>query len=81
MHQSSAEQRVTATPNISQDLRTCDEFSGFRTISRGLRPREIVQLRKSYQFSETVLQTQSSEALSILGLAIQNRQSKIQNWY
>jgi len=31
-----------------QDLRSCDEFSGFQTISRGLRPREIVQLRKSY---------------------------------
>ncbi len=30
-----------------QDLRTCDEFSGFRTISRGRSPREIVQLRKS----------------------------------
>ncbi len=33
----------------------------------------------SYQFSETVLQIQSPEALQILGLAIQNRQSKIQN--
>ncbi|MFQ3618109.1 MAG: hypothetical protein SNJ50_15550 [Cyanobacteriota bacterium] len=31
-----------------QDLRTCDEFFGFRTISRGLHPREIVQLRKPY---------------------------------
>jgi len=30
-----------------QNLRTCDEFSGFRTISRGRSPREIVQLRKS----------------------------------
>ncbi len=30
-----------------QDLRTCDEYSGFRTISRGRSPREIVQLRKS----------------------------------
>ncbi len=30
-----------------QDLRSRDEFSGFRTISRGRSPREIVQLRKS----------------------------------
>jgi hypothetical protein len=33
---------------ITQDLRTCGELSGFRAISRGLRPQEIVQLRKSY---------------------------------
>jgi len=75
-------------------LRTCDEFFVFRTVSRGLRPREAVQLRKSYvincqrkivsetsgffyPFSETVLLIQSPEALQILGLAIQNRQSKI----
>ncbi|MFQ3629218.1 MAG: hypothetical protein SNJ81_16780, partial [Cyanobacteriota bacterium] len=32
--------------NQTQDLRTCDEFFGFRTISRGCSPREIVQLRK-----------------------------------
>ncbi len=32
-----------------------------------------------YQFSEILLQIQSPEALQILGLAIQNRQSKIQN--
>jgi len=32
-----------------------------------------------YQFSEIVLQIQSPEALQILGLAIQNRQSEIQN--
>jgi hypothetical protein len=31
------------------------------------------------QFSETVLWIQSPEALQILGFAIQNRQSKIQN--
>jgi hypothetical protein len=30
-------------------------------------------------FSETGLQIQSPEALQMLGLAIQNRQSKIQN--
>ncbi|WP_448597785.1 hypothetical protein [Thermoleptolyngbya sp.] len=35
------------TLSYGRDLRICDEFSGFRTISRGLHPREIVQLRKS----------------------------------
>jgi len=38
-----------SNPKSRQDLRTCDEWSGFRTISRGLRLREIVRLRKSYQ--------------------------------
>jgi hypothetical protein len=36
------------TFRVVQDLRTCGELSGFRRISRGLRPREIRQLRKSY---------------------------------
>ncbi len=34
---------------------------------------------KSYQFSKKVLWIQLPEALQILGLAIQNRQFKIQN--
>ncbi len=34
--------------HLRQDLRTCDKFSRVWKISRGLRPREIFQLRKSY---------------------------------
>jgi len=38
-----------------------------------------VQMETLCQFSETVLQIKSPEAWKMLGLAIQNRQSKIQN--
>ncbi len=40
--------KKSKTKNRYQDLRTGDKFSGFQTISRGLRPRETIQLRKSY---------------------------------